>query len=74
MPRAPHLALASCLLCACGPAWPTIPSSPTSATAPAPVTLVVEPDAGPQAVLDLDLLGARQSLWMEMYLLTDDAR
>jgi len=33
--------------------------------------LVVEPDAGPQAVLDL-ITSARASLWMEMYLLTDD--
>jgi cardiolipin synthase A/B len=31
---------------------------------------VVEPDAGPQAVLDL-VASARTSLWMEMYLLTD---
>ncbi len=36
-----------------------------------PVALVVEPDAGPQAVLDL-ITSARASLWMEMYLLTDD--
>ena len=60
-------------LVACGPAWPTIPnqpSGPTSATVPAPVTLVVEPDTGPQAVLEL-LSAARESLWMEMYLLTD---
>ncbi len=35
-----------------------------------PVTLVVEPDAGPHAVLDL-VSAARTSLWMEMYLLTD---
>jgi len=30
----------------------------------------VEPDAGPQAVLDL-IVSAQRSLWMEMYLLTD---
>jgi cardiolipin synthase A/B len=36
----------------------------------APVALIVEPDAGPQAVLDL-VTSARASLWMEMYLLTD---
>jgi phosphatidylserine/phosphatidylglycerophosphate/cardiolipin synthase-like enzyme len=58
-------------LAACGPAWPTIPSTPSSAAALAPVALVVEPDAGPQAVLDL-VSSARASLWMEMYLLTDD--
>jgi len=55
---------------ACGPAWPSIPSTPSSATAPAPVALLVEPDAGPQAVLDV-VASARTSLWMEMYLLTD---
>ena len=32
---------------------------------------MVEPDAGPQPVLDL-VASARASLWMEMYLLTDD--
>jgi phosphatidylserine/phosphatidylglycerophosphate/cardiolipin synthase-like enzyme len=37
-----------------------------------PVTLLVEPDAGANAVRDL-LTGARASLWMEMYLLTDEA-
>ena len=35
-----------------------------------PIALIVEPDAGRQAVLDL-LASARESLWMEMYLLTD---
>jgi cardiolipin synthase len=39
-------------------------------TAASPVTLLVEPDAGRQAVLDL-IASARASLWMEMYLLTD---
>jgi cardiolipin synthase A/B len=36
----------------------------------APVALIVEPDAGRQAVLDL-IASAHASLWMEMYLLTD---
>ena len=35
-----------------------------------PIDLLVEPDAGPEAVLDL-IASARASLWMEMYLLTD---
>jgi phosphatidylserine/phosphatidylglycerophosphate/cardiolipin synthase-like enzyme len=35
-----------------------------------PVTVIVEPDAGPDAVLDL-IASARASLWMEIYLLTD---
>jgi len=34
------------------------------------VALFAEPDAGPQAVLDL-IASARASLWIEMYLLTD---
>ncbi len=34
------------------------------------VRVLVEPEAGPQAVLDL-MAAARRSLWMEMYLLTD---
>jgi phosphatidylserine/phosphatidylglycerophosphate/cardiolipin synthase-like enzyme len=33
------------------------------------VSLIVEPDDGPKAVLDL-IAGARRSVWMEMYLLT----
>jgi cardiolipin synthase len=46
-------------------------SQPASTPATgSPVALVVEPDAGPQAVLDL-IASARSSLWMEMYLLTD---
>jgi cardiolipin synthase len=36
-----------------------------------PVQLLVEPDAGAAAVLDL-ISSARASLWMEMYLLTSD--
>jgi phosphatidylserine/phosphatidylglycerophosphate/cardiolipin synthase-like enzyme len=35
------------------------------------VRVIVEPDAGPGAVLSL-LAGARRSLWVEMYLLTDE--
>lgn len=36
----------------------------------APLSLIVEPEAGRKAVLDL-VASARASLWMEMYLLTD---
>jgi cardiolipin synthase A/B len=39
-------------------------------SAAAPVTVIIEPDAGPDAVRGL-LSAARRSLWMEMYLLTD---
>jgi phosphatidylserine/phosphatidylglycerophosphate/cardiolipin synthase-like enzyme len=42
------------------------------ASAPAPVRVLVEPDAGPDAVRAL-LSAARRSLSMEMYLLTDGA-
>ncbi len=35
-----------------------------------PVALVVEPDAGPAAIVAL-IAAARRSVWMEMYLLTD---
>jgi phosphatidylserine/phosphatidylglycerophosphate/cardiolipin synthase-like enzyme len=60
------LALA-CLALACG--------APLDARAPAPaagkVRVLVEPEAGPDAVLSL-FAGARRSLWMEMYLLTDE--
>ena len=35
-----------------------------------PVALIIEPDAGPDAILDL-VASARASVWMEMYLLTD---
>jgi phosphatidylserine/phosphatidylglycerophosphate/cardiolipin synthase-like enzyme len=48
----------------------TSPPSAPRAT-PAPVTLLVEPEAGPSAVLDL-LVSARVSLWVEMYLLTSE--
>jgi len=60
-------------LAACEPAWPSLPGAP-SASAPSsgagPIALIVEPEAGRQAVLDL-VASARASLWMEMYLLTD---
>lgn len=45
---------------------------PLDARPAPPVRLFVEPEAGPDAVLSL-LAGARRSLWLEMYLLTDDA-
>jgi len=51
------------------PPTPT-PASPAP-TGDRPVQLLIEPDAGRAAVLDL-LASARTSLWMEMYLLTDD--
>ncbi|HVY37233.1 MAG TPA: phospholipase D-like domain-containing protein [Polyangia bacterium] len=49
----------------CGLATP-----PASAAPRAPVRVLIEPDAGPQAVLSL-ISSARQSVWAEMYLLTD---
>ena len=36
-----------------------------------PVALLVEPDAGPDAIVDL-VAAARTSIWIEMYLLTDE--
>ena len=69
-----HWALAAGLAAAGGcdlTASLTPPATPPAATmAAAPVTVVVEPDAGPEAVLDL-IASAHASLWMEMYLLTD---
>lgn len=47
----------------------SLPSAPRPVAAP--VTLLVEPEAGPSAVLDL-IAAARVSLWMEMYLLTSE--
>jgi cardiolipin synthase len=44
----------------------------TAAPAASPVRVLVEPDAGPDAVRGL-FAAARRSLWMEMYLLTDGA-
>ncbi|MES1164540.1 MAG: phospholipase D-like domain-containing protein [Verrucomicrobiota bacterium] len=49
----------------CGLAAPTASAAPGGS-----VRLLVEPDAGPQAVLNV-IAGARQSVWAEMYLLTD---
>ena len=50
-------------------AFPLAPPAPTH-TPGGSVALFAEPDAGPQAVLDL-IASARASVWMEMYLLTD---
>ena len=50
---------------ACGLGSPAVPGR-----AAGPVALLIEPDAGPAAILDL-IAGARSSVWMEMYLLTD---
>jgi cardiolipin synthase len=44
--------------------------SPAEARSTASVRVLVEPDAGPDAVRTL-FAAARRSLWMEMYLLTD---
>jgi phosphatidylserine/phosphatidylglycerophosphate/cardiolipin synthase-like enzyme len=71
--RAPLLAMGVLALAgACSLLEPPTPS-PNSPPAPSggPVQLLIEPDAGRAAVLDL-LASARRSLWMEMYLLTDD--
>ena len=46
------------------------PAAATPRVIATPIALIVEPDAGRQAVLDL-VASARESLWMEMYLLTD---
>ncbi|HXJ20312.1 MAG TPA: phospholipase D-like domain-containing protein [Polyangia bacterium] len=49
------------------------PPSPQPAPSPArPVQLLIEPDAGQRAVLDL-ISGAGRSVWGELYLLTDGA-
>ena len=53
---------------ACGEPLDARPATPSAAA----VQIIVEPDAGPDAVLSL-LAGARRSLWIEMYLLTDDS-
>jgi cardiolipin synthase A/B len=50
-----------------------VPGPAAAATGQAaPVRLIVEPLAGPAAVLDL-IASARRSVWVEMYLLTDGA-
>jgi len=61
------LAVACSAGCDLGPTGISIPSRPTLSAAP--VALAVEPDAGPQTILDL-IASADSSLWMEMYLLT----
>lgn len=48
----------------------TPPAPAVRAPAPRSVQLLIEPQAGPSAVLDL-IAGARRSIWGEMYLLTD---
>ena len=51
---------------------PWAPAPAAAATGdPDPVRLIVEPQAGSAAILDL-VAGAHRSLWLEMYLLTDD--
>ena len=47
------------------------PPSGGAAAVGRPVGLVVEPDAGPDAIVDL-VAAARASVWIEMYLLTDE--
>jgi phosphatidylserine/phosphatidylglycerophosphate/cardiolipin synthase-like enzyme len=70
MPRPALLSLSVVLACACVPA-PPLPDGPPPPLPSGSTRLLVEPDAGPDAVLSL--VGAAQSaLWMEMYLLTDD--
>jgi cardiolipin synthase len=64
------VALAAFAGCELTPPLPPRATPPPAGAATAPVALVVEPDAGRPAVLDL-ISGARASLWMEMYLLTD---
>jgi cardiolipin synthase A/B len=61
--------LATIPVLGCGPV--DVRSAPGANTNAAPVRLLVEPDAGPDAVVSL-MAGARRSLWMEMYLLTDE--
>ena len=57
----------ACVGLACGA---PLDARPTAG--PAPVRVLVEPDAGPDAVRSL-LAAAQRSLWLEMYLLTDAA-
>lgn len=54
-------------IAACGLGPPQVGAGRTAR----PVALLVEPDAGPDAIVDL-VAAARTSVWMEMYLLTDD--
>jgi phosphatidylserine/phosphatidylglycerophosphate/cardiolipin synthase-like enzyme len=53
---------------ACAP--PGAPVGVVADSGGPPIQVLVEPDAGPDAVLAL-LAAARSALWMEMYLLTD---
>ena len=71
---APHaLALAGAFVfsagCGLAPAG-AAPAPPPNAPAGAAVRLIVEPQAGADAVLHL-IAGATRSVWVEMYLLTD---
>jgi cardiolipin synthase A/B len=64
----------ACLACAaflgaCEPPFPSEPSGGRST--PAAAALLTEPEAGAKTIVDL-ISSARASLWMEMYLLTDD--
>jgi phosphatidylserine/phosphatidylglycerophosphate/cardiolipin synthase-like enzyme len=60
------LTLLPLALAACGLGPPAVPEPGGR-----PVALVIEPDAGPGAIVDL-IASARASVWMEMYLLTDE--
>jgi cardiolipin synthase len=52
------------------PACDLGPPDPGAARAGRPVALIVEPEAGPDAIVNL-VAAARTSVWVEMYLLTD---
>jgi len=60
------LAIAPVCLAGCGLGPPDVGPG----RAGRPVALIVEPDAGPDAIVSL-VAAARTSVWMEMYLLTD---
>jgi len=67
-PVALTLTLAVPLVCLAGCGLGPPDAGP--ARAGRPVALIVEPDAGPDAIVSL-VAAARTSVWMEMYLLTD---
>ena len=71
MPANPWIFAALAAVTALAPACDlgSLPAVPV--TAGAPVRLLILPEAGSSAVLDL-LVGAQASLWMDMYLLTDE--
>ena len=69
MPTAFRVAFALALVTGLGCDLGELPAVPV--TAGAPVRLLILPEAGSSAVLDL-LVGAQASLWMDMYLLTDE--